>query len=306
MLSGKEFLDLSSEEISQIIIESKRPKTGIFVPEGNRRLHLTQSQQVTFDDDFYHDSAHITTSLFKKNLSVFFSHGLQTLLVPLINSNVFQRNSKYQEITLIEGLKTIFVSEHWLDFYKRMNIRVRTYGNLDLFKTFNFPQVIEWIRKAVEKTAENDSHTLYYGIDSPQQECTEIIDLIIQFYALHQRKPTPRELIRSFYGDDVPPADFFIMSTKISGFGAAPPFIIDRRTQMYFLPGPGVKSLSDTTFRKILYDLLFLRPPKNNSDYTTLDPSDLKYLKAFYEQNIDRVIGFGKKIGRFWVVDFDG
>lgn len=302
-ITKEEFFNLSTEEIAQIVKQKGKPKVGIFVPDGNRRMTMTLSKLNPETDEFFYENARITTQYFKGNLNVIFNHGLKTLFVPLISSNVFKRGKRYLSITLLEGLKQILHSKTWLNFYEKNDIRVNFYGNLEYLKKTDSSIVMEWIQEIKNYTAKHKTHNLLYGFLSPNIFGIEFTHWAIDFYKKYGREPTYPELVKSYYGKEISHANFFIMSTKLAGLGALPPFISGQETQLYFLVAPGVLALTQHTYREILYDLLFCRPNKSNNEYTTNDMHDLESLRQYYLRHNSTVIGLGRKIGKFCVPD---
>jgi len=299
-ISKDDFIKLPADEISEITKNLGKPKVGIFVTDGNRRMTLAFSELDPKKDEFYYENARMTTHYFMNNLKVFFRHGLQTLFIPLISSNVFHRNKKYQDITLKEGLFTILKNEDWLDFYDENDIRVHVYGQLAYFQKSSHSMIHEWIEDVKNHTSKNKTHHLFYGFLSPTRIGMELIRLGIDFYKKYGRDPTYQEQVEMYYGEIIPPAEFFIMSTKFAGLGALPPLICGQETQMYFVAAPGVFALTQDTYRKILYDLLFCRLNSANNEYINPDTKDIESLRNYYVNHQSTVIGIGRRIGKFW------
>ncbi len=300
-ISKEEFLKFSASEIAQMTSKLGKPKVGVFVPDGNRRMTLAFSGLNPDTDEFYHENARLTTEYFMENLRVFFSHGLNTLFVPLISHNILERNQKYHEITLREGLKKILIDQVWLNFYKENDVRVSTYGDIDQLSKSSDSSIDEWIKKVSIDTAHHNTHRIFYGFLSPKRVGMELAHLGIEFYKKNKSEPTLEEQILMYYGEPIDPADFFIMSTKLAGLGAIPPLICGQETQMYFLAAPGVMALTQETYREMLYDLQFCRPEKANNGYVENELEDLSLLKDFFLQHKSKVIGLGNRIGKFWV-----
>ena len=300
-LSREEFLKLPASEVAQITQQLNRPRVVVFVPDGNRRMTLAFTKLDPSSDDFYHENARMTTTYFLESLKVFFSHGLNTLFVPIISHNILDRNKKYLEITLHEGLKQILDNEAWLKFYRENDIRVSAYGDIDQLSHSTGISIAELIEKARNYTAQHKTHQIFYGFLSPKRVGMELAHLGIEFYKQNKRVPTHEEQILMYYGEQVDPADFFIMSTKLAGLGALPPLICGQETQMYFLAAPGVMALTQETYQEILYDLLFCRPEKAINGYIENELQGLSLLKDYYVHHQSTVIGLGKRIGKFWV-----
>lgn len=302
-ISREEFLTLPQSKIIEIVEHADRPQVGIFISDGNRRLTLACHHHSQKDNDFYHQLTKVTTLHFKQNLAAIFSHGIRYLMVPLLSSAVLKRDSKYLNISLPKGLHTIFSSNEWLDFYIEHEIGVRVYGNLSFLKSIHTEEILDWLEMAIHRTSHFTRRFLFYGIDSSAAHIDNLSEQIVSYYKQYNRKPELNDLIKDFYGLLIPPADFFIMSTKFSGFGAIPPYITNADTQMYFLPSPSGISLTSETFRQILYDYLFLRPQSGNNNYNYLEQHDLTELTAYYTANKKKIIGLGHKIGPVWVAD---
>lgn len=300
-ISREKFTTLPAKEIAQIVKEKGKPKAGIFVPDGTRRMTLAFGHVSPEADDFYSENVRMTTQYFMHNLKVFFEHGLQTLFVPLISSAVLKRKKRYQQITLQQGLKTILKNETWLNFYAENDIRIIVYGDLKYLRESECAQAIEWITEIQKLTVKHKTHRLFYGFASPDRIGTGLTHLTIDFYKSYAREPTYDELVKMYYGEYIAPADFFIMSTKLAGLGALPPLIVGGETQLYFLAAPGIMALNKDTYRKILYDYLFCRPHKPHQNYTAEDSQDIETLRNYFMRQKSTVIGLGMNIGNFWV-----
>lgn len=300
-INRDEFLKLPTKEIARFVSENGQPKSGIFVPDGTRRMTLALTGKRPGSKDFFNEYLELTSRYFMENLDVFFSHGLKTLFVPVISSHVFNKSKTPHHRALRNILKMLFKGKDWLDFYKKNDIRVKVYGNLSYFAENNYEQVREWIEDIAQTTAANHSHTLFYGFASSNETEAGFVDNAIDFFEAHGRRPTIAEQLESYYGEHVPPAHFFIMSTKFTGLSALPPLIVNRSTRMFFLPVPGIMALTKETYRKIIFDFLYCCPGESRREY---DENDLKYreqLRNYFSSNQAAVLGLGRRIGHFWV-----
>lgn len=300
-INRDEFLKLPVKEIAQFVIENGKPKSGIFIPDGTRRMILALTGKKTGSEEFFKEYLYLTSRYFMNNVDVFFSHGLKTLFVPVISSHVFNKSKASHHKALRKILEKILKGKDWLDFYKKNNIRVKVYGNLSYFKEYNYAHVLEWIEDITQNTAGNHSHTLFYGFASPNETGADLIDKAIQFYKTQGRQPVIDEQLESYYGEHVSPAHFSIMSTKFTGLSALPPLIVNRETRMFFLPAPGIMALTKDTYRKILFDFLYCCPGESRREY---NENDLKYteqLKNYFSLHRSTVLGIGRRIGDFWV-----
>lgn len=312
-ISREKFLNLSTREIQRLVIRKKKPRTGIFLADGNRRLVMTLTGLTPGSDadGFYHEYLKIVTRYFKENLKVFFDYGLNTLFFPLFGPSLLERERAYRELVIPELTDVLFKSETWFNFYKKYDIRIKPYGNvkrLDL----EFPglDLAKKVTQMAALTSRHQAHTLYFGFFSTNWLGAEMIQRVNDFMKSHGCEPGRKKMIELFYGEDVPPADFFINSTRNAGLGALPPLISGRETKIYTMVSPGILALNRETYRNILYDLLVCREPTKakepeSSEYTPEEdfPRELEALKEFYRLHQQTVIGQGKRIGKFWVLD---
>ena len=70
---------------------------------------------------------------------------------------------------------------------------------------------------------------------------------------------------------------------------------------MYFFPVPGFAALSNDTYRRILYDLLFTHPIHSPTEYSDDDLACVESLDMFYQQHKNVIIGTSRSIGSFWI-----
>ena len=300
-ISKEEFVALPAKEITRIVKQKGKPKVGIFVADGNRRMTMALTGLSEDSEDFYSEYVRLFTEKFMENLKVFYSHGLDTLIVPLISPTILNRSQNYVNLAINGLLQALFKSDKWLTFYKENDIRVRTYGNPGHLQGTQCQKGVQWIQDIKTQTSHHKTHTLFYGFLSNNPGGMESVNLAVEFYQLHRRKPTPSEMKEMYYGENLAEADFFIMSTKIAGAGALPPLISTKKTGMYFLPIPGVLGLTREIYREILYDLLYCRPNGPIKKYGNDDLKDMETLKKYFFPNEPTIIGPGKRVGKFWV-----
>lgn len=296
------FLALSDEAVSRLVRRVGRPTLGVFVPDGSRRMVLAFSDVEPGTQQFYRLCASLPAQYLLASLKVVFSHGLSILLVPILSRAVLERGQNYRRHTALEGLRLLFDDATWQGFYDEFDVCVRVYGDLDRLTGTECEPALAWIRATQERTSGYGSHRLYFAIGESPWLGQDIAEAGILFYQTTGRAPTWREQIHTYYGDDLPPADFFIMSSKLSGMGALPRFLINGDTEIYFLPAAGSLGLNARTFREILYDLVVLRSGLRRGDYVASMDSGLRTsLRTYYQQAEHAVIGLGQRIDGLWV-----
>lgn len=304
-LSREGFLRLPREEVCHLILKKNKPKVGVFLSDGNRRLVMMKTGLAPNTDQFYQEYARIFLNNLRNALEIFFSHGLKTLFFPLLGPSLLKRPNKFHQLTIPTVYKTLFLSEDWHRFYREKGIRIKAYGNLEQLKKVDTTglNMLEGINNTIRKTAGHEEHTLFFGFVSSNTIDTELTRQIIDSYKLHQREPDYREIVESYYDEFIEPVDFFISSTKIAGINAFPPLLSNKRTKVYYFIAPFFLAFNNETFREILYDLLFLQPEKSILEYQHDDLKHIEELSDFYQSHQNTIIGTGKKIGRIWVPD---
>ncbi|MGB8648964.1 MAG: hypothetical protein WCF84_27255 [Anaerolineae bacterium] len=296
------FLKLATPEIAHLVQNQGYPRLGVFVPDGSRRLVMALTDAEPGTEEFYRLCATFPAQYLLSSLQVFFDHGLDILLVPILSRSVLNRGGDYQAFTALIGLELLFHSSTWLDFYDAYDIRVRVYGDPDRLDTTAAAPARPWIREVCAQTASHQKHTLYFAIGESPYLAEDVAEQGIRFYQQYGRIPTRAEQIQQYYGAVLPPADFFIMTSKFSGMGALPRFLVSGDTEIYFSPGAGSLGINARTYREILFDLLFERSGLRQGT-APMAPQDRRALRTFYEKNADQVIGLGHRIGSVWVPD---
>ncbi|MCK5559357.1 MAG: undecaprenyl diphosphate synthase family protein, partial [Thermoplasmata archaeon] len=259
-MTKEEFMKLPTEEIRKIVEVKGFPKVGVIIPDGNRRyamafLNVTPKSK-TFEIDYMRENS----KKFIRNIQVIFDHGLNTLFVPCMKHENFYRDEGYIKAITQFSLKLILTDEKWLDFYKKNNIKVKVYGDLNYVSEKGHSEIIRWAKNLEKETSKNSKYRLFYGIAcSNKFEYPRLMDLAIEFYTKHKKIPSYDEKINLYYGEKVDDVDLFIRPTAIRDSDIQPPLISGHKTQMYFLVAPDSISFNKNVFREILYDTLFCR-----------------------------------------------
>jgi hypothetical protein len=298
------FLQRSEDEVVEILKEFNSPQLGVFVPDGSRRLVLAYTNLQPGDDDFYRASAALPAEFVLRSLRVFFDHRLPILLVPILGRSMLKRGEKYQALTLLEGLQVLFKNQATLDFYRQYQIQVRVYGRPECLQGTTCEPALAWIHQACEQTAEHRKHKLFYAIGESPTVGEEAARHAAMYALEHGRVPTLEEQIQAYYGEVLPPADFFIMTSKMSGMGALPNLLVNGDTEIYYLPT--VMGLTETNYRTILYDLLYHRAAlRQGIEGFDLQTHNRLALRQAYDRSIERVVGVGFDVGKVWVMADD-
>lgn len=303
-VSREEFLEIPTAEVRRLVLKKRKPHTGIFVSDGNRRLVMIKTGLTPKSEDFYPAYVRIFAESFMENLTVFFNHGLKTLFFPLLGPSLLKRCDRYRQYVIPELVRTLFQGKSWISFYKKYGIRVKAYGNLNILnREFPGMDLEETIMQREVCTSTHQKHTLFYGFFSSGIFEAAFINKVNHFIKTHLREPNHQECAEMYYGEPIVPADFFITSTRSGYLGALPSWVYGKGTHMYTLASPGVFGLNKITYREILYDLLFLRPNEDNRNLDDINEKDIKSLEGFYQLHQNKVIGTGKTVGKWWVLN---
>lgn len=304
-LSKKQFLELSSKEIAEIVKLKGKPKVGVFLPDGTRRAAIIWFGYDPDDKDFAERYVDIELNLFMKNIEIMFTHGLPTLIIPILNHDNFKRGEKFLKDTLYPVLSKLLTSKKWLDFYKKYDIKVKVYGDIEYAKKEGHIDFGDFIEKAQKNTAEHKSRRLFWGIAaSNSMEHRRLMDLGINFYQIHDRFPNNKEKVELYYGDSLNYVDFLIRAAAIRDSDLSPPIITGKKTHYYYLVISNLISFTPEVFKSILFDLIMAREKilgKKVYSKADIKGLDLNVLKEYYELNKHSVIGLGMNIGKFWL-----
>jgi hypothetical protein len=296
-----QFLKMPRSEVLALHTQFGFPLLGVFVADGSRRLVLAYSDAEPETEAFYLAAAHLPSQYLRSAVETVFSYGLPILMAPVLGRSLLQRGKDYVRLTLLEGLRLLFNSSEWSEMYQRLGVRVHVYGHPECLQGTACEPALEWIERTQKETAANQQYSLFYAIGETSVVGEEAAQNAAVFFAECQRMPTREEQVRRYYGELLPMADWFIMTSKMSGLGALPPLLINSDTEIYFLPT--VMGLTDTVYRQILYDMWFgrsaLRQGVNGFELTAAKRAALR---RSYDHSVGQVLGVGLEIGRVWVM----
>ena len=296
-----QFLKLPRSEVLALHTQFGFPNLGVFVVDGSRRLVLAYSDAEPGTEEFYLAAAHLPAQFLRSAVETVFSYGLPTLMAPVLGRSLFRRGEDYVRLTLLEGLRLLFDSSEWSEMYQRLGVRVHVYGHLECLRGTACEPALEWIERTQKETTANQQHSLFYAVGETSIVGEEAVQSAAAFFVEHQRIPTREEQVQYYYGELLPMADWFIMTSKMSGMGAFPPLLINSDTELYFLPT--VMGLTDNVYRRILYDMWFGRSAlRQGVNCFELTAEKRAALRQAYDHSVGQVLGVGFEIGRVWVM----
>jgi hypothetical protein len=304
-LTQDEFLKLSPEKIKEIIKSEGKPKVGVLLPDGTRRAAIIWLGYNPDDEDFADNCIDVELDLFMKNIEIIFNYGLNTLIIPILNHDNFSRGKKFVKNTIYPVLSQFLTSNKWMDFYKKHDIKVKVYGDIEYAIKEGHKDIGDFVNYIQEQTAGHKTHKIFWGIAaSNSNEHRRLMDLGINFYKLHGRYPTPKEKIELYYGEPIDYVDFLIRAAALRDSDLTPPIITGKKTHYYFLVISNLISFTPEVYKSILYDLIICREKirgKKIYSKEDIEGLDLDLLKDYYEMNKHSVIGLGLNVGDFWL-----
>lgn len=281
------FQNLTTQEIAQLV-RGEGPKVCVFALNGTRRWFMLEHAQP--GQDFATVYLAAITKRYIEIAQLLFDHGIHTLLMPALSPYLMTRGSSYVQMAAA-ALSQLTNQPQFLNFYDSYKVRVRFYGDYEqCFADTPHSELSTQFKELATRTQNNNQHRLFWGVCA--HDATETtVTLSIRFYEKNGRPPTKQELITMYYGEPVPPVNFFISSAKLRAYDM--PLISSGREDLYYSVSPS-PYLTMSQLRDILYDHLFARR-KEKVDYETLKPEKWTELRNFYQANLGKTLGVGSK-----------
>ncbi|KAK5577532.1 hypothetical protein RB653_002475 [Dictyostelium firmibasis] len=306
--SFEEFNKLSEKEIFEIVrtvLEDKN--TLIYAYDGTRRSFLIENTNLKNENNQiettinYDEYSKIAIKKLLYDLVMMFKHGIKTICYPMWFCTLEDRGPAYlpKFIKYLEGLSELLDNQSLFDKYQELGIRVIFYGEYKLLlERGNAPELLLKFEKIMELTKNNSNHIVLLGTNIEPPTETFINNTISLYKAKGNIKPTMNDLIKHYYGVQVDQASFYLGFDRFSTDGR-PILISDKGNEdLYYTISPH-KFITQTTFRKVLFDKLFGRPMSNIKDY---ELKNVELMKLFYSENKDMIMGLGNvnPNGNYW------
>ncbi len=291
----KTFLNLPIEEVARIVQEAG-PKVCVFPINGTRRWFILEYPSVT-EENYQAMYLESMIQCYINLYSMFFEHGLNTVLAPAFGPDLMARGKEYAQMAAMGWVQMVNHPD-FIEFCESHQVRIQFYGNyVKVFETTYYAHLLKVFDKLSLETAKYNKNRLFFGLFA--QDATEaIVKLSIEYYDKHQCIPDKRTLVELYYGEYVPPVDFFIGFDKFAAFDM--PLVATGSEDLYFTVAPS-PYLTNNQLRRILYDHLYMRP-EEDKDYSNMTPENIKSMRDFYQANLDKTLGVGVKHSHamFW------
>jgi tuberculosinol/isotuberculosinol synthase len=291
----KRFLKLPTEEVA-CLVRAGGPVVCVFPINGTRRWFLLEYPPEKWEEDDFL-AAYLQASIRRQMdlFSLFFNHGIDTLMMPLFGPDLLARGQGYLQMA-ITALKQLAVNPVFLNFYSANGVRVRFYGDYRRYlKDTPGEELIDLFDQVTRATDRHDRCRLLFGVYG--HDATETIgEIAVGYFQEHHCMPDKRTLVEHYYGEYIPPVSLFIGFDKFSAFDM--PLVATGSEDLYFTASPS-PYLSERQFRAILFDHLFARRVEE-PDYETLPKESIERMRAFYQLNQERTLGVGFVRDGFW------
>lgn len=291
----KTFLNLPKKEITQIVQEAS-PKVCVFPINGTRRWFLLEYPSVT-EDTYQATYLDAMIHCYIRLYSMFFEHGLSTVLAPAFGPDLMARGEDYTQMATMGWVQMVNHPD-FIKFCESYRVRIRFYGSYKkVFQATPYAHLLKVFDKLSKETAKHKQNRLFFGLFA--QDATEAIaELSIEYYKQHQRIPDKHTLVKLYYGEYIHPVDFFVGFDKFAAFDM--PLVSTGNEDLYFTVAPS-PYLTENQLRRILYDHLYMRP-EEEKDYTDMTQEDLALMRNFYQDNTDKTLGIGVRHpqANFW------
>ncbi len=299
--SLEEFLNLPTEEVAKLV-RASGSKVVVFPINGTRRWFMLEYGDQEFDDPIaaYMDIAmnrHI--ELYK----LFFDHGVDTLLTPVIGPEILATRDGYMQKIGGEGLARLVTYPEFLSFYEEYGVRVRFYGDYrkHLANT-PYEHLSNLFEGITETTGKNDRFRLFFGAFADNLSATAAVaELAVQYYKEHGEVPDRETIIKMYYGEYVDKANIFIGFDRFAVFDY--PLINWGEEDLYFMVAPS-SYLNKMQLRNILYDHLYTRRVPE-VEYMSGSEDELSRTRIYYLENRELTLGVGHLLNGTWIPKID-
>ena len=296
LISLEEFLRLPTEEVAKLV-RASGSKVVVFPINGTRRWFALEYGSESFDDPIkaYMDiSGKRHVELYK----LFFDHGVDTLLTPVIGPEILATRDAYMQKVGGEGLARLVTHPEFVSFYDEYDVRVRFYGeyHANLAHT-PYEYLSDLFDGIAQQTSQHKRFRLFFGAFADNLNSTQVAaNYAIESYKKHGMIPDRKAIVEMYYGEYIEKADVFIGFDRLAAFDY--PFLNSGGEDLYFTAAPSMY-MNAAQLRNILYDCIYTRRALD-PDYGDFSPGELQDLRNFYVQSHEYTLGTGELLHGIW------
>ena len=293
------FLNLPTEEVASIV-RASGSKVCVFPINGTRRWFTLEYGDQEWADPIaaYMD---ITGKRHIELYKLFFDHGIDTLVTPVIGPEILATRNAYMQKIGVDGLARFATHPDFLSFYEEHCVRARFYGDYRKYLGGTpYESLSATFDGLIDTTRQNNRFRLFFGAFADNLNATQTVaELSVKYFQEHGEVPTREKIIEMYYGEYVGKANIFIGFDRLAVFDY--PLINWGEEDLYFMVAPSLY-MDEQHLRVILFDHLFTRRTKE-LEYEDASPEDLQWIKRYYYLNKDIVLGSGTIQHGIWLLD---
>ncbi len=279
-----EWLNWPTERVARWIVARPRPVVMGWPFNGTRRWYLMHRCENPDAQDYL-------TTLIRRQAELHclvFAHGVRVILAPLFGTELLQRGPAYTRYAL-EGLLRLTDDMVYREMFAT-GVRLRFYGDYEeALDTPTFRPMLEACANLTAATASGNGPLLLIGLfaDAPYPTLAR---LSVEFAEKHGRPPDRQELIKAYYGLDVPDLSLYLGFAQPALFDV--PLLANGGEDLYVTLTPS-PNLTEAQLREILYDHLVTRRTPE-ADYDVLSDEAQAALAKYNERYAGMTLGIGR------------
>jgi hypothetical protein len=273
MISLEEFLRADTETVAKVM-----PQTVMFAAGGTRRDAVLNG--VSLYD--VRELAAFSMKQFYDTAQRMFKYGVRHIFALTVHSKQLYETGEYRNY-VIDGTR-LAIGELSYPYYEALNCRGKFVGAEDV------PELMGLAEELEARTGKNDGGTVWWLATGSNDMVWE------RTLRAAQGATSRQEVVRNYFGEDVPPAGWFLSYGKpFFSPEIMPLVLIGEETHSYFYQRPGY-ILTDEELRTIAYDYAYVRK-------TWVPDKMARYIEVPGQQEIwaqNPILGLGRRVGSFW------
>jgi len=291
------FLNLPTDEVAALV-RASGSKVCVFPINGTRRWFLLE-----FGDRQWEDPIHAYIDITGKQhitlYKLFFDHGIETLITPVIGPEILATREAYMQKIGAEGLARLATHPDFLTFYDEYGVRARFYGEYRKYLAGTpYEHLSDIFDSLAETTRQHNRFRLFFGAFADNLNATQwAAEQAVQYFQKHGTVPSREQIVAMYYGEYVEKADIFIGFDRFTVFDY--PFLNSGEEDLYFTVAPSLY-LDAIQLRMILYDHLYMRRAQE-PDYDQLEIEEQNWLRRYYRSAKLAIQGIGRIRNNVWL-----
>lgn len=251
---------------------------------GTRRWYLLHHRREPAAGDYVSTIIHYQALKHR----LLFSLGTSAILAPCFGYGLLKRGEYYTR-GMVDALLKLGDDPLNREMFGE-GVRISFYGDHEeVLDTPALRPMLAASRELEERTSDNAGPLLMLGLfaDSPYERLAR---LSVDFARKHRRPPVRAELVREYYGVEVPDLSLYLGFAQPAVFDV--PLVATGQEDVYATLNPSPE-VTERQLREILYDHLISRRVED-ADYESLPEDSLRRLEAYNRAVQGRTLGIGR------------